>query len=199
MKTTQVDLPALNWFIHVLKENVGHCQWVKMTKEELEKSKKQTGSDYPYKVIEHPIPPGKDIILEKGDHVIKCDSEWTRNLIVELARAYDRLEREHTHICREKCSEEWHKIEELPPHSKASSFHERGRIFLVWSPVLDYVKGSCFGCRDGDKWFIKVDGKDVEHPVTHYRHLPPKPMCDTVPYEQVKDEVERLRTEYEKN
>jgi len=200
---TGIDLPALNWFIHVLINNVGYNKWIRMSKEEQKKYDEEHpyNAGYPYKVITYPIPSGKDIVLkESGKYTIQCDSEYTRNLIIEMARAYDKLEKEYYYNLQEKASEKWHKIEELPPHSPASSFHERGRMFLVFSPILCYVNGGqCLGFRDGKKWYIIWNGKEIECPsITHYRLLPPNPLIKLTEYKTVKEQVEKIRNQIEK-
>jgi len=192
----KVELYSLNWFIHVLINNVGYNKWVRMSKkEQIEYDKTNPhNKGYPYKVITYPIPKGKDIILkDDGTFKISCNSEYTRNLIIEMARSYDSMEHELRYLQHEKCADSWHTIDELPPHSMASSFHERGRRFLVFSPTLCYVNGGiCFGFRDGEKWYIILNGKEVEHKVTHYRHLPPRPNITLPSYEEVKNEAEKL-------
>lgn len=197
---TGIPIYTLNWFIHTLIENVGRVKWVRRTKEEQIKYDKENphNAGYPYRVVQLPIPPGKDIVLkESGTYKIKCDSEFTRNLIIEMARSYDELERKYYHSLRENATTEWHKIEELPPHSSSSAFHERGRIFFVTSPTLCWVGGgTMLGFRDGNKWYVKWGNKNIEHAVTHYRLLPPHPHnTKETKYEDIKDEANRLRKE----
>lgn len=198
---TGIDLPALNWFIHVLIKNVGYNKWVRMTKEEQERYDKEHpyNAGYPYKVVTDPIPPGKDIVLkESGTHTISCDSEYTRNLIIEMARAYDALERKYHYVLQDRQADEWHEVKELKPIPPHSSF--RGpRLFLVSSPVLCYVCGGLtLGMEYEGKWYIFLEGTKIEHAVTHYRHLPPRPLFQLPDYELVKAEAERLRNERKK-
>lgn len=195
---TGVHPATLNWFIGALIDNVGSVKWVRMTKEEQSKYDKEHSHNvgYPYKVVQSPIPPGKNIVIkESGTIRINCDSEATRNLIIEMARAYDELEKKYHHSLHENAASEWHKVEELPPHSRCSSSHERGRIFLVSSPVLPYVTGGwTLGFRDGKKWYVLIDGKEIEHPVTHFRRLPPHPQnTNSYKYEDIREEAEKLR------
>ena len=195
---TGVDLPALSWFIHVLIENVGYNKWVKKSKEEQEEYDKEHPYDagYPYKVITYPIPPGKDIVLKcSRTFTIRCDSEYTRNMIIEMARECDKLRNKNRYLHHEKAAETWHKIEELPPHPSYLSWHERGRLFYVFSPVLCYVNGgSCLGFRDGKKWYAIMDGKEIECPsITHFRELPPNPLVELPKYETVKNQVEKIK------
>ena len=65
-KSNRVELYSLNWFIHVLINNVGCNKWIKMSKEEqIEYDKTHSHNrGYPYKVVTYPIPAGKDIILK---------------------------------------------------------------------------------------------------------------------------------------
>ena len=192
----KVELYSLYWFIHALIDNVGYNKWVKMSKkEQVEYDKTHPhNKGYPYKVVTYPIPAGKDIVLKDDDTFkISCNSEYTRDLIIGMARAYDLIEHELHYLQHEKCADSWHTIDELPPHSRFSAFHERGRRFLVFSPTLCYVNGGiCFGFRDGEKWYIILNGKEIEHKVTHYRHLPPRPNITLPPYEEVKNEAEKL-------
>lgn len=193
---TNIDWPALNWLVHVLAEDVGSVKWVRMTKEEQAKHDKECphNAGYPYKVVEYPILKGKKIILKSdGKYVIKCDSEQTRNLLIQMAIQYKNFESETYYWRHENGASEWHKIEELPPHSKGSAFRESSRRFLVWSPTLSYVGGSVFGFRDGNKWYLDINGKEIEHQVTHYRIIPPSPNLPTANYEDVKEEVEKIK------
>lgn len=194
---TGVSLPALNWFIHVLINNVGYNEWIRMTAEEQKKydATHPHNKGYPYKVVTHPIPPGKDIVLKDSTtHTISCDSVETRNMLIEMARAYDKMEKEYYYLCAMNASEPWHEISELKPISPASSI--RGpRIFLVSSPELCYVNGGiALGMEDEGTWYVFLNGKKVEHKVTHYRRLPPHPLFKLPEYEDVKVEVERLRS-----
>lgn len=195
---TGIELPTLNWFIHVLIENVGCVNWVRMTKEEQEKHdlERPYNAGYPYKVVTTPIPKGKDIVLKcSGTYTIKCDSEHTRNMIIEMARAYDALERNYRYVLGENASEKWHPVYDLKPIPSCSSF--RGpRQFFVTSPELCYVNGGvCMGMEHEGKWYVFIDGKKIEHKPTHYRRLPPHPVFNLPEYEDVKTEVERLRKE----
>lgn len=193
---TGVDAPALNWFIHVLIENVGYNKWVKMTRAEQEKYDRDCpyNAGYPYKVVTSPIPEGKDIVLkDSGTYTIRCDSEHTRNLIIEMARSYDELERKYHYSLRENSSETWHAASELKSIPFYSSF--RGpRTFLVTSPELCFVGGIALGMENEGKWYVLHGEQKVEHKVTHYRHLPPHPFLHIPDYEEIKTEVERLRT-----
>ena len=184
--TKKVDLPALNWFVHALADNIGGVEWVRKTAEELAKSE----SDYPYNVVTHPIPEGKDIYLESGKYKIECSEQYVKDLILELARHYQQLEREHGRLKGEKRSEVWHTASEVPdgPHSACKK-----RLVLVTSPVLHWVVGNgvCQG-YEYEGWYILIDGKAIPHAVSHWRHLPPG-MGDTPPYEMVASEVELLK------
>ena len=203
----ETNWPALNWLIDVLANNVGKVKWVKMTKEEqLEYDKKCSyNAGYPYKVVKYPIPEGKKIILKDSEkYIIKCESEDTRNLLIQLAIEYKNIEHERNYFKAEKRYDKWQEIKELPPHFSYLSSPERKGPFLVYSPILPYVNGGVtLGFRTGrkkvdgldngsdEKWFILIDGKEIEHPVTHYRYLPPNPI-NTVNYEEVKEEAEKL-------
>lgn len=198
MKNNIVEEHALNWFVHVLTENIGRCEWVTRNPEEQEKYKKETGDDYPYKVIKHPIIPGKEIVLnDSKEYKIKCDSEYTRNLIIELARKYIELEKKIQHYRWEDKASEWHPISDLPPHHMASSRPDYYPC-IVDSPILHYIEGVTMGFRRNDKWYIWINGKEVEHPVTHFRHIPPH-ATETIPYENVRKEVENLRKLFSSN
>ena len=110
-----------------------------------------------------------------------------------MARSYDELEKKYNFHLGEKASETWHKIEELPPHSLASSFRERGKMFLVSSPVLCYVTGGiALGFRDGKKWYIIHKGKEIECPITHFRYLPPRHLFEVPKYDEVKEQVKEI-------
>src|SRR5687767_8136375 len=129
------NLPALNWFIHALIENVGENTWVEMSDEELAKQKTLTGSDYPFKVVTKPIPSGKAIVLKDSrTYTITCDSRETRDLIVGMANAYDELERKYRHGCWEDHASEWHPVGDLRPHFKGSSISEDSHRYLVYGP-----------------------------------------------------------------
>ena len=167
-----------------------------MTKGEQEQYDKQHphNKGYPYKVVTSPIPKGKDIILKDSTtHTIRCDSEFTRNLIIEMARGYDKLEKENAYLQRENAAKQWHEVKELPPISPASSI--RGpRIFFVSSPELCYGNGgTSLGMESEGKWFVFLNGKKIQHKVTHYRLLPPRPQFDVPEYTTVQAEVERLK------
>lgn len=197
---TGISLTTLNWFIHVLINDIGYHTWVKMTSEEQAEHDEQFPFDrgYPYKVVQYPIPKGQDIILKDGKtHTISCDSEETRNMIIEMARSYDALEKKYHYSLGENASTQWHEVRELRPISPASSI--RGpRTFLVSSPELCYVinGGISLGIENKGKWYVVLNGKQVEHKVTHYRSLPPHPLFQVPPYEDVKEEVERLKGTY---
>lgn len=192
----KTDLPALNWLVHVLAENVGRVEWIDKTPEELAKSK----SDYPYDVIQHPIPPGKDIVVNGSRTLtIRCDSEDTRDLLIRLAVEYINLEKQRNHAIQELGSSTWHKIETLRPYSPASPFHERGRRFIVYSPVLPYIThitgGVTTGFRDKNQWYIIINGKQIKHRVTHFRHLPPWPWpIVTLDSDSINKDVEKLKS-----
>jgi len=193
---TGIHPATLNWFIHVLIKNVGYNEWIRMTREEKKKYNKDHPYDkgYPYKVVTHPIPKGKDIILKDSKtYTINCDSEETRNMIIEMAKSYDALERKYCYLSCENAAIKWHKVSELRPISRASSI--RGpRIFFVASPELCYVNGgTAMGMENEGKWYVFLDGKKIEHKVTHYRLLPPRPTFEVPPYELVEAEVERLK------
>jgi hypothetical protein len=190
-----MNLPSLNWFISCLIENVGENIWINKTKEELEKDKKQ-GIDYPYKVIHKPIPKGKDIVLKcSRTYTIKCDSEETRQLIVDMATAYDQLERKYYHLCHEFRASEWHLISELPPHFGGSSISEDSRRYLVYGPELRYIGAPHWGFRRNGEWYLDINGKEIKYTPTHFRFAPPIPNEKAKPYEEVRLEVERLRKE----
>lgn len=186
-----IKLYEFNWFVHVLAENVGKVTWRRKTKEE--RCNPILCRDYPYMAVEHPIPEGKDIILKDSEtYTIKCDSEFTRNLIIKLAKEYIVLEKENRYLHRESSSENWIPIEVLRPHSTCSSrrdFYEA----LVTSPELAFIGGTHMGYRRDGKWYALIGKEYIEHKVTHYRNLPPSLNFD-IPYENMKDEVERLRS-----
>lgn len=198
---TGVHPATLNWFIHALINDVGHNEWIRMTKEEQEIYDKDHphNKGYPFKVVTYPIPRGKSIILKDSTtHTITCDSEETRNLLIEMVRSYDDIEKKYYHLLHENASKEWHNASELLPISSASSASSiRGpRIFFVSSPELCYVNGgTALGMEHEGKWYVFLNGKKIEHKVTHYRLLPPHPLFKVPPYEEVKAEVERLRKE----
>ncbi len=181
----KVDLPALNWFVHVLTQNIGGADWVPKTPEELTADDK-----YPYNVVTHPIPDGKDIILENGKYKIECSEEYVRELIFDLARRYHDLEIEHGKLLREQRADFWRPANEVPdgPHSSC-----RKRRVLVTSPALQYVvsNGVCDGYEENG-WYIMIDGKAIRHAVSHWRYLPPG-ATEPLPYEKIKDEVASLR------
>jgi hypothetical protein len=183
-------LPALSWFVHSLVDNVGKVEWVKMTSEEQEEFTKRTGSTYPYKVVTHPIREGRNIFLESGVE-IKCDSEKTKNLIISMARKLDALDKENQYLHAEGRASQWKNISELSPHQPFYSWPDYYPA-IVDSPLLHYLGGVTLGFRTKEKWYIFCRGKTIEHPVTHYRELPPHAE-PTVPYECIKEEVEQLR------
>lgn len=193
---TGIPIYSLNWFIHVLIKNVGQVKWIRMTPAEQEKHDKEKpyNAGYPYKVITLPIPEGKDIVLkDDGKIKIHCDSERTRNFIIEMARSYDQLEKLYHYSIHDRKSDPWLEADKLGPIPMFSSF--RGpRTFLVFSPTLCYVNGGInFGMEYEGKWYIFLNGQKVEHKVTHYKHLPPRPLMELPEYETVKEEAERLR------
>jgi hypothetical protein len=187
-----VSIPAFNWFVSSLVNDVADVEWIKMTDDELKTAMGQYGdSVYPYNVVTHPIEKGKNIILENGKVTIKCNSQEVRDYIIKLAMEYDALDRKNRYLERETRASVWKPVSELPPHSMVSSrpdwYH-----FIVDSPILHYIGGVMFGVRKKGKWYIIVKGKEIEHPVTHYRDIPPHAE-ETVPYESIKDEVQQLR------
>lgn len=194
-RISNTNWPALNWLIHVLAEDVGQVEWVRMTEKEQETYDKEHphNAGYPFKVVRHPIPKGKTIVLkEDGKTVIDCDSESTRDLIIHLAIEYINIESDRRRLQQEKRYDTWHKIEDLPPHSPVSSAPDHYTC-LVYSPILPYVNGGVtMGFRAKGKWYIVINGKEIEHPVTHYRSLPPNPV-PTVDYKTVETEVNKLR------
>jgi hypothetical protein len=178
MKTD--NLPAINWLVHVLSENIGLVTWPDIL----------SGESNP-KPICYPIPPGKTIVLrDSREYRIDCDSEETRNLIIELAKRHKEIERENYRLSSEKRYDQWISATEVPdpPHSS-----HRRRIVFVTSPILHYIvaNGVCFGYEDNG-WNIVIEGKVIPHSVTHWRHLPPAPQS-APSYEDIKDQVEALK------
>jgi hypothetical protein len=192
MSTEIPDLPAINWLVHVLTENIGWSEWIPKSPEE------RTGEpgEYPYKVVNHPIPAGKAIVLEHGKYRIDCDSERTRAMIVELARRYREMEREKFRLRREVAAKTWHPVEEIPHGYGPASSWGPG-LFLVTSPAIRYALGDvCLGLYDGHprRWYALYQGKKYLHAITHWRELPPAPEA-TPAYEEVRAEVEQFRRE----
>lgn len=173
------DLPAVNWFVNALVTNTAYCTW--------DDPQDRT------KVTHHPIPPGKDLILEEGKHVIRCNSAYTRSLITELARRYEATCRLYDLLLREKQASSWRPASEKPL-SPYAAFHV-ARV-LVTSPALLYVVtgGVAEGCYDvrTDSWHVYLNGHDIRHEISHWRYFPP-PAGGIVEYEKVKKEVEELQ------
>ena len=185
------DLPALNWFVHVLSENVGYVTW--------DGPIGPHGGNMP---VRHPIPEGKDIVLKDSKtYSLNCDSVYTRNLVIELAKRYKDIENENFRIKEENEADHWNLASELPNYVTSPYSSRRFLSCLVTSPVLRYIcyNGVCMGFYDGHEkaWFIEINGKRIRHDeVTHWRHIPPSPEKSTK-YEEVKDKVEQLRKEIE--
>src|SRR5580704_3129539 len=112
----KVNWPALNWLVRVLADDTGRVEWVRMTAEEqaIYDKERPYNAGYPYKVVKHPIPKGNKIVLKcSGKYVIKCDSDETRNLIIEMAIQYKNLESLIYHLRSQlKYEDGWHKVEE---------------------------------------------------------------------------------------
>jgi len=188
----EVSIPGFGWFVSSLVDDVADVEWIKMTEDELTAAMKEHGdSVYPYNVVKHPIKKGTKIVLDGGKVKIECNSQEVRDYIITLAMEHQTLERKYRHLLREKRAEIWHPISDLPPHHMASSRPDWYHC-IVDSPILHYVKGVTLGVRKKGKWYIFIDGKEVEHPVTHYREIPPHAE-DTVPYETIKEDVEEFR------
>lgn len=169
---TGVHIASLNWFIHVLINNIGYSKWVRMTKKEQELHDKEVpyNAGYPYKVIRYPILSGRDIILKDERTIkIKCDSEKTRNLIIEMAREYSKLEKHYIYNLQLKRAEKWIKVEDLPEHSPVSSAPDYLRGLIYYNGCI------IMGFRRKNKWYTE-DNKKKNIKVTHFRYLPPKPL-----------------------
>jgi hypothetical protein len=90
---SEFDLPGINWLAHVLSENVGRTEWVKMNPEEQSEFTKFTGSDYQFKVVKQPIPDSPNVIeLDDGKYIAAFNTERAKNLYIQLAQLYIKME-----------------------------------------------------------------------------------------------------------
>jgi len=216
---TKYDIPGINWLVHVLAENVGRNEWVKMTPDELEAYKLTLPEDmrkgaYTMKVITHPIPniPGVIKLECSKEYVAAFNTDRAKQLFIQLAQRYQEMEREYWRAMGEMGAEKWQECrEDNTPCSIAN--HGIGHEGLcsaghhsciVTSPALAYVHGishACYSCNGGGSdhkrrtYYIKLNGKYVEVKPTHWRPIPPGPAGNHVKYEDVKDEVERIKRE----
>jgi hypothetical protein len=177
-----IDLPTLNWFVHVLANNIGSVEYI---------PKEVTSKDeYPFAIIKHPIPDGNDIILENGKYEIRCNNEHVKDVILELAKKYMSLENEYNRLLQEKRADCWRLASDIPDGPLSSC---KARKVLVTSPILRYVmpNGVCFG-HENNGWYILIDGKAIKHNISHWRYLPPG-IDDPQPYENIKEKVESLK------
>ena len=166
MEQKFAELPAVNWLVHVLSKT---------------------------------DPDGAEILLTKtqgasSDHKIVCSDEYTKRLILELARLYhqqgDTLYRLHSEIKYQP----WHPASELPDGMHSS---HQCRTVLVTSPALQYSVGNgvALGYHDlqEGQWYVQLYGRSIKHAVTHWRFLPAAPE-PALPYGEIQKEVEELRS-----
>jgi hypothetical protein len=184
--------PAVNWLAHVLTENVGRVEWIRMTAEEQAEydSRVPVNAGYPFKVVRHPIPDGLDLVInDSKEYIIGCNNAEIRDMLVGLAERYEHYLREFHRLSVD--SKPWRPASEAPD-GPASSI--RRRLVQVDSGPLRYVSPFSYGFHDRElnKWFVVLGEQLVEHAVEQWRHLPIAPN-ECPKYEQVKDEVERLR------
>lgn len=185
------DIGAINWFVHVLSENVGHVTW-----------DGPIGLHDGKMPVRHPIPEGNDIILKcSRTFSIKCDSIYTKNLIIEMAKRYKSIEDENNRNKRENAADHWIPVADIPERWTSPYSSIGYHACLVTSPVLRYVayNGVCKGLFNGQKkaWFIELNGKLIQHDeVTHWRYIPPAPV-EAPKYEEVREKVEKLRAQME--
>jgi len=159
------ELPAVNWLVYVLTERTD-----------------TNGVN---------IPLGKD----KGasaEHNVVCSDEYTKKLLLEMARLFKQKDDELYRLHNEMQSIPWHPASELPdgPWSSCDC-----RTVFVTSPALHYFTGGvCLGYYDrGEgKWFVDIEGRKFPHSITHWRHLPVAPES-ALQYQAIKEDVEQLR------
>lgn len=193
------DLPGINWLAHVLADNVGKNEWVPRNEEEQEKHRKQMKEwglpkkeqEYPYKVITHPLPEGVDLKFScDRDYLISLNCITLRPLLIGLAKLYEYHSREHHRLLAE--ARPWYPTTEWPsyPHSA----HRKIRV-QVDSPALHYISSFNTGYHDytDDTWRVYFGDTAVLHKVERWRPLPDSCPDISRPYDEVKEECERLR------
>ncbi len=158
MKTS---IPALNWLIHVLSKDIGKNRWVD--------NPDAKPGEYPYKVETDPIPPGKALIFsDSREYTIVCDSEETRDMLIDLATSHIDIEKKMYYY--KKLNEGWKPASDPPVNEASAYYHWSG---LVTTPTLMGHAGHGEYNAVTKKW--KVEGlEDIT--VTHWMHNIPKPL-----------------------
>lgn len=153
MMASKADLPAINWFVDALVNDVGHCEW-------------KDG-----RVIKHPILPGNTIVLEQGKYTIACNSDYTKSFITELAWHYKEMEKEYVRLVREEYADKWHPASEPPLHKYSSSSSANCLVATTLAKVVIATYDNF-----EKKWLLE----DGVGEVTHWRHLPPLPVLSNL-------------------
>lgn len=168
--------PSVGWFTYSIQKS-----------EYKDNSVELAGSDFagknPYKIH---ISGGRD---STGQDVIDA--------IRGMAQRLQYYESEYHRLNRD--AEQWHPSSENPdsPYSSRPT-----SLVQVDSEALRYIWGPCMGYvnRKTNKWMVVIDGNPVEHDVEIWRHFPAPPrLNNNKTYEDVKDEVLRLRSFLKKN
>jgi len=162
------ELPAVNWLVYVLTEKTD------INGTDILLGKDQGASDF---------------------HNVVCSDEYTKRLILEMARLFKEKDDQLYRLHSEVKSIPWHPASELPDVIHSS--HDCRTVFVT-SPALHYVtyNGVCLGhySRREEKWFIELNGRILPHAVTYWRHIPAAPELSPT-YLCEKDEVEQLKME----